>query len=152
MKLFSRPAEGSDWTGFLDRGSRVEGTLDVPGTFRVDGAVKGRILSRQLLVLGPEAEIEGEIEGERVVVYDRFRGTLRASSRVEIHAQASVCGDIYTPCLLLEPGGRLEGHCYLNSAGTAADPLAVPIRTYAAPENDENQSDPGSRVIPGKME
>ncbi|HVB34477.1 MAG TPA: polymer-forming cytoskeletal protein [Patescibacteria group bacterium] len=128
LKRFARGNEAPDWTGFLEDGSRIEGALEVPGVFRLDGALTGRILSGELLVLGPTAEVEGEIEGERVVIYGRFHGTLRASVKLEIHSGARVSGDIYTACLLLEPGGVFDGHCYLTQAGAAADPVLVQVR------------------------
>lgn len=148
----SRQTEMLDWTGFLERESRIEGTLEAPGVFRVDGAVKGRIHSGKLLVLGENAEVEGEIEGERVAIYGRFRGTLRACSQVEIHSSAIVSGDIYAPCLLLEPGGRFDGHCYLNRAGADAAPLRVEIRGNSRAEPEGDQVVPGSQVIRGSIE
>jgi cytoskeletal protein CcmA (bactofilin family) len=131
--LFGRN-EAPDWTGFLDRETRIDGTLEAPGTFRFDGTLEGRIRSSHLLVLGETAEVRGEIEGERVAIYGHFRGTLRAGVRVEIHSRAEVTGDIYTPCLVLEPGGHFDGHCYLNPAGAQTDPLLVPIRGVAEEE------------------
>lgn len=125
---FLKRNDGPDWTGFLDRKARIEGTLDVPGTFRLDGALKGRIISRNSLVLGETADVEGEIEGEQVTIYGRFHGTLRAAGRVEIHAGASVTGEVYAPCLVLEPGGRFDGHCYLSADSAPSDPVLVPIR------------------------
>jgi cytoskeletal protein CcmA (bactofilin family) len=136
LKFFTR-GEGPDWTGFLDRDARVEGTLEVPGTFRLDGTLKGRIVSNHALVLGETAEVEGEIEGVRIEIYGRFRGTVRASDRVQIHSGASVTGDVYAPCLVLEPGGRFDGHCYLNQNGVQSEPLLVPIRANAQEEKAE---------------
>jgi cytoskeletal protein CcmA (bactofilin family) len=133
FKIFNR-GDAPDWTGFLDREARIEGTLEVPGTFRLDGALKGRIISRNALVLGEAASVEGEIEGDRVTIYGRFHGTLRATSRVEIHAGASVTGEVYAPCMILEPGGRFDGHCYLSPNGAQEDPLLVPVR--ASPQEE----------------
>ncbi len=130
-RFFSLGDRETDWTGFLDREARVTGTLEVPGAFRLEGALRGRIVSRRALVLGEVADVEGEIDAERAVIYGRFRGTLRASEQVEIHARASVSGDLYTPCLILEPGGRFDGHCYLQAPGAQADPVLVPIRSTA---------------------
>ena len=41
-----------EWTGFIDQGVTLEGTLTVTGTFRIDGNVKGNIISEQTVVLG----------------------------------------------------------------------------------------------------
>jgi cytoskeletal protein CcmA (bactofilin family) len=139
LKFFTR-GEGPDWTGFLDREARVEGTLEVPGTFRIDGTLRGRIVSNHALVLGETADVEGEIEGVRVEIFGQFRGTLRASERVQIHSGAAVTGDLYTPCLVLEPGGRFDGQCYLNQGGEPAEALLVPIRANALEEKPEGSS------------
>src|SRR5579884_3147480 len=126
IKFFTR--SGPDWSGFLDREARLEGTLEVPGTFRLDGTLRGRILSHHTLVLGEAADVEGEIEARRVEIFGRFRGTLRASEHVQIHTGAVVAGDVHGPCLILEPGGHFDGNCYLLQNGTASEALLVPIR------------------------
>lgn len=140
LKFFTQ-GEGPDWTGFLDRDARVEGTLEVPGTFRIDGTLKGKIVSNHALVLGETSEVDGEIEGVRVEIYGHFRGRLRASDRIQVHSGAAVTGDLYTPCLVLEPGGRFDGQCYLNQNGEPSDALLVPIR--ANPQEEKAESGEG---------
>ena len=134
-----------DWAGFLDRGTRVEGTIEVPGTFRLDGALEGRIVSGHALVLGETAVVKGEIDGDRVEIFGRFHGTLRARGQVQIHAGAEVTGDLYTPSLMIEPGAVFEGHCYLSQpapqAGVSADPLMIPIRSAALRSAGEPNAD-----------
>ena len=46
-----------EWTGFIDQGVTLEGTLTVSGTFRIDGNVKGNIISEQTVVLGDGAKV-----------------------------------------------------------------------------------------------
>ena len=138
-------AQTGDWAGFLDRGTRIEGTIAVPGTFRLDGQLEGRIISGHALVLGETAAVKGEIEGDRIEIFGRFHGTLRAKGEVQIHSGAAVTGDIYTPSLMIEPGGVFEGHCYLSQpapeAGVSADPLMIPIRSAASRSTDEPDGD-----------
>ncbi len=138
-------AQTGDWAGFLDRGTRVEGAIEVPGTFRLDGQLKGRIVSGHALVLGESAMVEGEIEGERIEIFGRFHGTIRARSEVQIHEGAEVTADVFTPSLMLEPGAVFDGHCYLNQAapepGVSADPLMIPIRSAASRLPDEPSGD-----------
>src|SRR6516225_8342379 len=47
-----------EWTGFIDQGVSLEGTLNVKGTFRVDGHIKGSIISEQTVILGESAKVE----------------------------------------------------------------------------------------------
>lgn len=130
IRFFSDDKEGPGWAGFLDPSVRVEGSIEVPGTLRFDGRLKGRIVSGRVLVLGETADVEGEIEGGQVIVFGRFRGTLRAA-RIEIHSGAVVSGDLFTPCLALEPGGRFDGQCFLIPPGAQDDPVLVPVRSVA---------------------
>jgi len=119
-----------EWTGFLDHGVQVEGKLQFPGTFRINGDVKGTLISKQSLVLGENARVEGQIEGFHVSIAGKFEGTIFAKSRVEIHAKGMVRGEIHTPCLVIEPGGVFDGRCHMLSEGSAKT-VTIPIRSAA---------------------
>src|ERR1700722_16779677 len=102
MAWFERKRQDSEvWTGFLERGVRLEGKLEVTGTFRVDSHVKGAILSEDTLILAAHAVVEGEIIGNRVIVEGRFDGVIRAKTKVEIQPNAIVTGQVYSPCLVI---------------------------------------------------
>ena len=117
-----------EWTGFIDQGVTLEGTLQLTGTFRIDGNVKGNIISEQTVILGDSAKVEGQIEGNRVVISGRFDGVIFAKGRVEIQAKGVVIGEIHTPCLLIEPGGIFDGRCHMLASSTTARPLTIPFR------------------------
>ena len=117
----------------MDKGVRVEGTLEVSGTFRVDGQVKGNILSEQSLILGEEAKVEGQIEGNHVVISGRFDGVIFAKGRVEIQAKGVVTGEIHSPCLVIEPGGIFDGRCHMLASSEATKPVTIPIRAASQP-------------------
>jgi cytoskeletal protein CcmA (bactofilin family) len=121
--------DSGEWTGFLEQGVKLEGKLEATGTFRIDTAMKGTLVSEQKLVIGEHAVIEGEIEGNYVVISGRFDGTIRAKGKVEIQTRAIVTGDIYTPCLLIEPGAVFDGQCHMLAPSQAAKPITIPIRS-----------------------
>ena len=98
-----KDAESGEFTGFLDKGVRVEGTLEASGVFRLDAQMKGNLLSTHSLILGEDSRFEGQIEGNHVVISGKFDGVIFAKGRVEIHAKGVVTGEIHTPCLLIEP-------------------------------------------------
>jgi len=129
-KLSSKAGEvnPADWVGFLDKGVKLEGKLEVAGTFRINAQVKGTIISQQGLLVGENAKVEGQIEGNQVIVAGRFDGVIFAKSRVEIHPKGVVTGEIHTPCLVIEPGGIFDGHCHMLAAADAKQPLTIPVR------------------------
>lgn len=134
MKVFERSASATsgDWIGFLDKGIKVEGKVELGGMFRVDCQMKGTIVSSATVVLGENARVEGEIDGNQVVIGGRFEGVLRAKGRVEIMSKGVVRGEVHSPCLVIEAGGILDGRCHMTSAEEGKQPLAIPIRAASA--------------------
>ncbi len=109
----SKSGGGEEWTGFIDQGVTMEGTLTVTGTFRIDGNVKGNVISEQTLILGENAKVEGQIEGNRVVIAGRYDGVIFAKGRVEIQPKGVVTGEVHSPCLVIDPGGIFDGRCHM---------------------------------------
>jgi cytoskeletal protein CcmA (bactofilin family) len=120
--------EAGEWIGFLEKGVKLDGTLELTGTFRLDAQMKGTILSQQTLILGDNARVEGQIEGNHVVVAGRFDGVIFAKGRVEIQPKGVVTGEIHTPCLVVEAGGVFDGRCHMLASAEAAKPLTIPVR------------------------
>ena len=121
--------EAGEWAGFMDKSVHFKGTLEFPGTFRLDAQVSGNIISTQTLMLGESARVEGQIEGNHVVIAGRFDGVIFAKGRVEIQNKGIVTGEIHAPCVVIEPGGIFDGTCHMLAASEAAKPLIIPIRS-----------------------
>lgn len=124
--------ESGEWTGFLEKGVSVEGKLDTTGTFRIDSPMKGTLTSDEKLIIGENARIEGQIEGNYVVIAGRFDGTIKAKGKVEIQTKAIVTGEIHTPCLIIEPGAVFDGRCHMLATNQAAKTITIPIRSAAS--------------------
>ena len=124
----SKNGSSEEWTGFIDQGVSLEGTLTLTGTFRIDGHVKGNIISEQTVILGENAKVEGQIEGNRVVISGHFDGVIFARGRVEIQAKGVVTGEVHSPCLVIDPGGIFDGRCHMLAASDASAGVTIPIR------------------------
>src|SRR5260370_15789038 len=102
------------WTGFIDQGVTLEGTLTLTGTFRIDGNVKGNIISEQTVILGEGAKVEGQIEGNRVVISGRFDGVIVAKGRVDIESKSVVTVEVHAPCMVIDAGGIFDDRCHMR--------------------------------------
>jgi len=132
MAWFDRKRHDSgEWTGFLEKSVKLEGKLETTGTFRIDSTMTGTLVSTETLILGENAVIEGQIEGNYVIIAGRFDGTIKCKGKVEIQTKAIVTGEIHTPCLIIEPGAVFDGRCHMLSATQAAKPITIPIRSAA---------------------
>jgi cytoskeletal protein CcmA (bactofilin family) len=134
----------TEWTGFLEEGVKVEGRLESTGTFRIDSAMKGTLVSEDTLILGERAVVEGHILGNHVTIAGRFDGEIRARGRVEIKPDAVVTGEIHTPCLIIEPGAVFNGKCHMlaSPAPEAASPVMIPIRSAGSQQQAQTLSEP----------
>ena len=132
-RMFDRKLHDSgEWSGFLEKGVRLEGKLESPGTLRIDSHMKGTVACEAVLILGEHARVDGEIMGNSVIIAGRFDGVIHARSRVEIQAKAIVTGEIETPCLIIEPGAIFDGRCLMLTTKEPAKVIAIPIRSAAA--------------------
>lgn len=126
------PAGSEEWIGFLDRGVKLEGTLELSGTFRVDGEVKGTVRCKERLIVGETGRLEGEIEVAVISVAGKVNGKLTATNRVEVLPSGVVEGEVHTPCLVMEAGGVLEGRCHMRAQPKPA-PARQPLGLTAQP-------------------
>lgn len=103
-----------DLDGFLDVASSVEGELRFENTFRVDGRLKGRVISSGDLVVGRDGVVEAEIHVGRLYVSGTLRGSASAAQRIEIASGARVEADVETPTLIVEEGAHFQGRCAMD--------------------------------------
>jgi cytoskeletal protein CcmA (bactofilin family) len=106
---FDLPSVSHDITVVLQKGCHLEGRLQFEGTARIDGQFKGEIFTPDILVIGDEAQVTGQIEADVVVISGQFTGDVFATQRVEIQAPAVVRGTIQTAILQVDEGAVFEG-------------------------------------------
>jgi len=116
-----------DWVGWLDPGVEVEGKMKVAsGYLRVNTHFKGEINSEGAVVVHDQGEVDGDIRTRILSVTGKIKGNVHASERLEIKDHGVVLGSIYTPCLLVDPGGFFDGQCHMPTPGLAAQSAPGP--------------------------
>lgn len=120
--------KSGDLNGFLDRGSSFKGELEFEDTMRIDGKFNGRIASKNELIVGDSAQIDGDIHVGRIAISGTVVGKIRADQRVEIHRNGKVYADIDTPALIIEEGAIFQGNCVMgdkNAKGASVTNIAA---------------------------
>jgi cytoskeletal protein CcmA (bactofilin family) len=112
--------KSGDLNGFLDRGSSFKGELEFEDTMRIDGRFNGRITSKNELIVGESAHIEGDVHVGRIAISGTVVGRIVADQRVEIHRNGKVYSDIDTPALVIEEGAIFQGNCVMGERGAGA--------------------------------
>lgn len=97
----------------IGTGTVIEGNITFTGGLRVDGHVRGNVLSADTkpgtLVLSEQARIEGEIRVSHVVINGTVVGAVHAAEYVELQAKANVTGDVYYKTLEMQLGAVVQG-------------------------------------------
>ena len=94
---------------FLGAGTVYEGKLSFKGAVRIDGIFSGEITSEGALIAGRDAVVSGQLLVGELVLAGNFTGEVRAKKRVVIHKGGVLNGKVYSPNLVVEDGGVLEG-------------------------------------------
>jgi cytoskeletal protein CcmA (bactofilin family) len=109
-------AAAEDLNGFMDEGTEFLGELRFRDTFRVDGRVRGRIVSENTLVVGETGRVEAEVDCGIVSIRGRVNGRIQGRLRIELLAGARVTGTLISPKLVIEDGAFFQGDCEMAPA------------------------------------
>lgn len=95
----------------LGSGSVVEGKLAIQNSVRVEGRLVGEITSTGTVTVGPEGEVEGNVNAVKVIIGGKIKGGVRASDGVILEANGVLVGDVWTTRITIDEGAMFEGKC-----------------------------------------
>jgi cytoskeletal protein CcmA (bactofilin family) len=121
-----RPAaEPGTISTLLGRDVQIEGTLTFKETIRVDGMIKGKLVSSQgTVIIGENAVIEADVQVGVAIIRGKVHGRVEAGQRIEIFAPAQVTGDIHAPTVTIDSGVVFNGNCQMQTITKAVEPKA----------------------------
>lgn len=120
LKRGSGTPEQAEITAFLGKGTEFKGVLNFEGTIRVDGRVEGEVVSKDTLIAGDGAYLQGEITVGTIITSGRIVGNVTASQKVHVLAPANIQGNIRTPKLIIEEGVTFDGKCEMAAEKESA--------------------------------
>ena len=113
IKLKGLASEGLN--GFMDEGTEMVGELRFRDTFRIDGRLKGRIVSDQTLIVGESAHVDAEIDCGVVSIRGTVSGRVQGRQKIELLAGSRVQATLVSPCLVIEEGAFFSGQCDMGT-------------------------------------
>jgi cytoskeletal protein CcmA (bactofilin family) len=101
----------------------IDGNVEFVGGLRVDGRVRGNIISQSgapgTLVLSEKSHVEGEIRVSHVVVDGTVKGPVTATEYLELLPNARITGDVTYKTLEMQVGAVVDGRLLHVQQGTA---------------------------------
>ena len=99
----------------IGAGTVITGDVYSKGDIRVDGTLKGSVITEGKVVLGREGVIEGDIECKDADISGTIKAKITVSQLLSLKTSAKLNGDIITNKLSIEPGAEFTGSCSMGA-------------------------------------
>ena len=97
----------------LCEGTVIVGDIKTKNDIRVDGMIKGKIITSGRLVVGTTAKLEGNVDCVNIDVQGMVIGDILSSGSVSLKTTANVMGNISAASISIEPGAIFNGNCQM---------------------------------------
>ena len=117
--------KGSKTITVIAEGVTVEGKINSPGSTRIDGTVKGEMISENEVVIGKEGKVDATVKTKNAIIAGSFKGEMTASGEVEISSTGKFIGNLTQKDALLTiaKGGLFKGQSIIGSGNDAFKPV-----------------------------
>lgn len=107
-----------DEVNLITAGSKFEGVVEFNEFTRFEGYIRGTLKGKEgsELVLGENGVVEGNIDGDVVIIDGFVRGDIKALRKVVISETGRVIGEIQAPSVAIKFGGYFDGKCEMGAA------------------------------------
>jgi cytoskeletal protein CcmA (bactofilin family) len=106
--------------------TEFNGDLAFSKSLQINGRFDGEITSGGYLVVGDGAEVKANIKAKTVILKGTVYGNIEADSRLEIHANGRLYGNIRTAQLKIADGVVFEGRCEMIKPAEKKQKKATP--------------------------
>ena len=136
IKLKGPAAE--DLNGFMDEGTEFLGELRFRDTLRIDGRLKGKIVSDNTLIIGESGQVDADIDCGVVSIRGTVSGKVQGRQRIELLAGSRVQASLVSPCLVIEEGAFFQGECDMAAGANRTPAAVVPLPPARAASNERS--------------
>lgn len=105
---------GLSQQNMIAHGTVFEGDLKSEGDFRIEGTIKGTLITKGKVVIGNTGLVEGSLNCNNADVEGQIKGKLVVSETLSLRASAHVDGDVQTGKLAVEPGATFNANCQMK--------------------------------------
>ncbi len=137
MKLSKESSVSGKLDTYIGEDTSFDGIVTSSKSLTIFGGVKGTIECQGRVVVGQTGNVEADIVADDVAVSGKVVGNVTAKSKLEVTSTGIIQGDVKTARLIMEDGGKLDGHCEMLSDGKST--------VAKEPKTEEKPSDPTSK-------
>lgn len=98
----------------IRKGTIIKGDINCVGDIRIDGELKGKLISEGKVVVGATGVIDGEVTCKNADISGTLNAILKIKELLLLKSTANIIGDIKTTKLSIEPGANFTGSCNMG--------------------------------------
>lgn len=99
----------------LVKGTRIEGTIYSDNDIRIDGGIKGNLVCKAKVIIGPTGVIEGEITCQSAMIEGQFDGKITVEELLNVRETAKINGEVKTNKLIVQSGAEFNVTCVMGA-------------------------------------
>ncbi|PKP48686.1 MAG: cell shape determination protein CcmA [Bacteroidetes bacterium HGW-Bacteroidetes-12] len=115
MKMAKTQESSSPEINIIQKGTEITGNIICAGDIRIDGTLKGSLISQGKLVVGVSGVIDGEIQCKNADVSGNINAKINVEELLQLKSTANIVGEINTNKLSIEPGANFSGTCNMGN-------------------------------------
>jgi cytoskeletal protein CcmA (bactofilin family) len=106
--------EDEDFDTAFSQDIDFTGTLNFEKSFLMRGKFSGEIDATGVLLIDEQAQVEADINADRVIIKGSVKGNITATEHIEITLTGKLEGDVVTPKINMETGCLFNGRCTMR--------------------------------------
>jgi len=95
-------------------GTHIEGEVKAESDIRIDGGIKGSLVCKSKVIIGPGGKVEGTVRCTNAVIEGTFTGTIHVSEVLKVTETAKIDGEVFTQKLQVDSGAVFNVSCAMG--------------------------------------
>lgn len=136
----------------IGKGAVFDGNLSAPEAIRLDGTLNGNCECKDMLIVGTDGVIKGDITTQNMIIAGKVEGDIIANGKLELYSTGKLTGNITARSLVVDEDAYFDGRCTMtapdadgkinknNKNATAAESDKENQNTTTADSNQKNNS------------
>ena len=101
-------------TCMVAKGTTIEGKFISNEDAQINGTIRGEVICKQRLLMGPTGWIEGTIHTHSATIKGYIKGTIIVQGVLHLESTAKVDGIILAKAIQVESGAQYNGECKIG--------------------------------------
>lgn len=112
----------SNTINLIGVGTIIEGNVTSNGDIRIDGNLKGSLVTKGKVIIGDSGNLSGEVHCKNLDVEGTVEGKTFVVELMSLRSRSKILGDISTNKLAIEPGAIFTGRCDMSGIKNQHEP------------------------------